>query len=91
VYSIITRFGKPKDFGRFLIQAGACLTHNTCHIECPTLVIGGRKDQIVGTEAAKEMADRIHGSGLLIYDEFGHVAYEEGKDFNRQVADFMLK
>jgi pimeloyl-ACP methyl ester carboxylesterase len=95
MYPIITRFGKPKDFSRFLIQAEACLIHNTYdeldRIECPTLVVGGKLDQIVGSEAAKEMADRIRGSKLLIYDEYGHAAYEESKDFNGLVVDFLLE
>lgn len=92
MYPIVSRVGKPKDFSRFLIQADACLTHNTYSelgkIQCPALVIGGGQDQVVGKDAAKEMADRIGNSSLLIYEELGHAAYEESKDFNQQVIDF---
>lgn len=94
-YPIVSRVGKPKDFSRFLIQANACLTHNTYSelgkIHCPTLVIGGGQDRVVGKEAAKEMAGKIDKSSLLIYEELGHAAYEESKDFNQQVIDFCLK
>nr|WP_223376531.1 alpha/beta hydrolase [Schnuerera sp. xch1] len=50
-YPIITRVGKPKDFKRFIIQANSCLTHNAYDeldkIKCPTLVIGGDRDNFV--------------------------------------------
>lgn len=85
--------GKPKSQERFLIQAGACITHNSFSelgkIHCPTLVIGGGMDQIVGgAEVQKEMADAINNCILHIYPELGHGAYEEAKDFNQRVLDF---
>lgn len=94
LYPLISRIGKPKDFNRFLIQADACLTHNTyndlCNIKCPTLIIGGDSDKIVGTEASPEMAGRINNSQLHIYEGLGHATYEEAKDFNRRVIIFFL-
>lgn len=93
MYPIVCRIGKPKDFSRFFIQAKACLAHNTYselgNILCPTLIIGGGQDQIVGKDAAKEMADRIDKSRLWVYEELGHAAYEESKDFNQKVIDFL--
>lgn len=93
-YPLISRIGKPKDFSRFLIQANACLTHNTYSelekIKCPTLIIGGDSDKVVGKDASEEMAEKVSGSRLIIYKGLGHGAYEEGKDFNRQVIDFLL-
>lgn len=94
LYPIICRVGNPKDFGRFLIQSDACLTHDTWDslgdIRCPTFVVGGDSDRVVGPDASPEMAERIGGSRLLVYKGLGHGAYEEGKDFNRQVLDFLL-
>ena len=43
----------------------------------------------MGTNAALEMADKIKQSKLIIYEGLGHGAYEETKDFNRQVLDFL--
>jgi pimeloyl-ACP methyl ester carboxylesterase len=87
--------GKPKDFTRFIIQANSCLQHNAyeqlAQIQCPTLVIGGGDDKIVGVEASKEIAEKIYGSDLIIYDKYGHAAYEEEKDFNAKVIDFLRK
>lgn len=94
LYPLISRMGKPKDFSRFLIQANACLTHNTYNelykIKCSTLIIGGDSDKVVGNDASKEMAEKITESRLIIYNGLGHGAYEEAKDFNQQVLDFLL-
>lgn len=92
-YPFLVRIGRPKDFKRFLIQAAACMEHNAYSeldkIECPTLVIGGDSDKIVGQNSSEELADRIKGSKLHIYKGLGHAAYEEAKDFNSRVIMFL--
>lgn len=93
LYPVMTRIGKPKDFRRFLIEAEACLSHNAHpalhRIGCPTLVVGGEADQVLGGEASMEIAEEITGSKLLMYPGLGHAAYEEAKDFNAQVLAFL--
>ena len=93
-YPIITRIGKPKDFNRFIIQANSCLNHNAYDeldkIKCPTLVIGGDRDSVVGENASEEMAERVNRSKLVLYKGLGHGAYEEAKDFNQQVLKFLI-
>ncbi|MGD1896184.1 MAG: alpha/beta fold hydrolase [Phormidesmis sp.] len=93
-YPVISRLGKPNSFRRFLIQAEACLDHDAYgelnRITCPTLVIGGGSDLVVGPNSSEEMAAQIEDSQLVIYPELGHGAYEETKDFNRQVKRFLL-
>lgn len=95
LYPVLTKVGKPKDFNRFLIEAKACLTHNAykklSKIKCPTLIIGGGKDNIVGVEASREIHEKIKNSELFIYDDYGHGVYEEAKDFNKRVYDFLVK
>ncbi len=95
LYPIVTKVGKPDDFSRFIIQAQACLVHDTYdrlpEIGCPTLVIGGGQDAIVGKEAAQEIAERIHGSRILIYERLSHAAYEEAKDFQDRIIAFLQK
>lgn len=94
LYPFLGRTGKPEGFGRFLIQAASCLSHNAYDeldkIMCPTLVIGGDCDRIVGPASASETAGKISGSELFIYHGFGHGLYEEAKDFNRRVLNFLL-
>lgn len=94
-YPIITKFGKPKDFSRFIVMANACITHNSYHelgkIVCPTLVIGGDSDKIVTGKASEEIAEGIAGSHLFMYKGLGHGVYEEAKDFNNHVLDFLTQ
>jgi len=93
LYPVLGRIGKPKDFSRFLIQAGACLRHDAYDqletIQCPALVIGGDSDRVVGADASAEIAKRISGSKLVLYKGLGHAAYEEAKDFHDQVLAFL--
>ena len=84
---------KPKSYRRFLINADAILRFDARNeldrIKCPVLIIGGAKDKTVGTEAANELHSLIKGSRLHIYEEYGHAAYEEAKDFNRRIFAFL--
>ncbi|MCL2020267.1 MAG: alpha/beta hydrolase [Oscillospiraceae bacterium] len=93
LYPLLSKIGKPKDFSRFIIQANACITHDTYDelekIKCPTLVIGVDNDKIVGVNSSEEIAAKIENSELIIYEGFGHGVYEEAKDFNRRVLDFL--
>lgn len=93
LYPFLGKIGKPKSFQRFLIQAASCITHNA-HDElnkilCPTLIIGGDCDKIVGIASAPAMAEQIKGSELFLYKGLGHAAYEEAKDFHGRVLDFL--
>ena len=93
-YPIISRIGKPKSFERFLIQANACINHDAyselSEIQCPTLVIGGDNDKVVGQNSSEEIAAKVKNSKLIVYEGLGHGAYEETKDFNQQVKGFLL-
>lgn len=91
---IAAKFSKPKDFSRFIILAKACLTCNTYEeldkIQCPVFVIGGRQDKIVTGEASEEIARKLQCE-CYMYEELGHAAYEEAKDFNRRIYEFLVK
>lgn len=84
---------KPKSYQRFLILAEACLNHNAyaelASIKAPTFVIGGGKDQAIGPDAAGELAERIPNATLKIYPQWGHGLYEEARDFNAVVLEFL--
>ena len=94
-YRLLGSVGKPKSFARFLTQAESCVTHNAYarldQIRCPTLVIGGTDDHIVTGEASLELAERIPGSTLYLYEGLGHGLYEEAPDFLGRVAAFCRK
>ncbi|WP_343209836.1 alpha/beta hydrolase [Anaerolentibacter hominis] len=93
LYPVLTRLGKPRDFDRFIIQADACIRHNAIDeldkIKCPACIIGADNDKIVGRNASLEIADRIEGSRIFIYPDMGHGVYEEAKDFNERVLNFL--
>lgn len=93
VYPLLTRLTKPKDLTRFIIQAYACITHNSeaelDKIKCPVLVIGGDADQIVGGQSSKELAEGIKNSQLILYSGMSHGLYEEASDFNTNVLTFL--
>lgn len=90
---LMGKLTKPKSYDRFFVQADACLTHNAYEdlhqIQTPTLVIGGEKDRSLGGDASKEIAERIPGAELRMYEQWGHGLYEEAKDFNQLVFSFL--
>lgn len=91
-YALLGNAGKPKSFARFLTQAESCLTHDTYDrlpgVACPTLVLGGTDDRIVTGLASREIAERIPGAQLYLYEGLGHGLYEEAPDWLGRVADF---
>lgn len=93
LYPFIGSIGKPKSYDRFLVNARAILGFDALEevnqIACPTLIVGGNDDKIVGIRASYEIHERITGSKLFIYPGLGHAAYEEAKDFNQRVLEFI--
>ncbi len=92
---VIGHLTRPKSYARFFIQAKACLTHDATEqlprITAPTLVIGGEKDLALGAEASRRIAAAIPHASLMMYPQWGHALYEEAKDFNRTVLEFLLQ
>ena len=84
---------RPKSYERFLILAEACLNHDAytelSNMKAPTFVIGGGQDQAIGPDAAGELAEHIPGAVLKVYPQWGHGLYEEAKDFNATVLEFL--
>ena len=93
LYPVIGQIGKPKSYDRFLVNAEAILgmeeTGEPEQISCPTLIIGGGEDRIVGVGASYELNERIRDSALFVYPSLGHAAYEEAEDFNARVLRFL--
>lgn len=89
---LLTVLQKPKDVQRFMILAKACLTCNSYEqldkIKCPVFVIGGQQDKIVSGKASEEIAEKLDCK-IYMYENLGHAAYEEAKDFNKRIYDFL--
>ena len=91
-FPLIARFTKPGDYDRFLKNGNAILRFDVreelSKISCPTLILAGGDDHIVGNDAANELHGGIAGSDLHVYEGLGHGAFEEAKDFYGRVLDF---
>lgn len=46
------------------------------------------QDKVVSGEASLEIAKKL-GCEIFMYDDLGHAAYEEAKDFNQRVYNFL--
>ena len=86
---------KPKDYTRFRILCESCLEHDARddlgRIGCPVLVIGASEDKVLGGEASEEIAAGIPGSELYMYEGYSHGVYEQAKDFNKRVLNYLLR
>ena len=61
-------------------------------IRVPTLVIAGEEDTVYPPELAREIARRIPGAELLMFERTGHLAnLEQPERFNHAVLDFLSR
>jgi 3-oxoadipate enol-lactonase len=61
-------------------------------ISVPTLVIAGDEDTVYPPELAREMARRIPGAELVMFERTGHLAnLEEPERFDKLVVDFLSR
>ena len=82
---------QPQPLHALEAQAAACTGHNVLddlpRIACPTLVIGGKDDIFTPRWMAEEIAERIPGCELHLYDGAGHAFHWECiDDFNPRIA-----
>ena len=86
---LLGAFRRPKDFTRFRILCESCLMHDVFaqldRIVCPTLIVGGEKDGVLGADASRELGAGISGSKLYVYEAYGHGLYEQANDFYDRV------
>ena len=86
---------KPKDYSRFRILCESCLEHDAYDeldkISCPVFIIGADSDGVLGGEASGEMAEKIPGAVLYMYEGYSHGVYEQAKDFNERVLNYLEK
>ncbi len=88
----VSRVGRPDDLYRLSVLTRSCLTCEAYdrlgEIRCPAFVIGGRRDKVLTGEASVEIAEKL-GCGIYLYEDLGHSAYEEARDFNDRVLAFL--
>ena len=93
LYRIMGIFGHIKDKQRIDIQALSCLKHDSLafleKINCPTLIVGAEKDDVLGVEASLRLHQHIKSNQLTILSECGHALYEQNNDFQKRVLVFL--
>lgn len=93
IIPLMGRLMKPQSYDRFFLQAKACRSHDAWdrlpQITASTLVMGGEKDNCLGPEASREIAERIPNAELKMYEQWGHGLYEEAEDFQETVLAFL--
>jgi hypothetical protein len=52
--------------------------------------LGGGKDMITTGNESVEIAKKLNCE-MHMYSEYGHAAYDEAKDFNSRIYDFLSK
>ena len=93
LYRIMGIFGRIKDKQRIDIQSVSCLKHDSLDflekINCPTLIIGAEKDDVLGVDGSLGLHQHIKDSQLTILPECGHALYEQNNDFQKRVLVFL--
>ena len=93
LYPVLGAVGKPSSYDRFLANADAILGFDMYdelpRLSCPTRILGGAEDRIVGADGSRKLHERIAGSELFLYEGLGHAAYEEAPDFYERVFRFL--
>ena len=92
-YPLLGLVGKPKTYDRFFTNTQAILSFDVSarlsSISCPTLMIGGETDDIVGVEESYYLQEHIPSSELYVYPGLGHALFEEAPDFYARVFAFL--
>ena len=93
LYRIMGIFGHIKDKQRIDIQALSCLKHDSLafleKINCPTLIIGAEKDDVLGVDGSLGLQQHIKGSQLIILSGCGHALSEKNENFQKRVLVFL--
>ena len=84
------------ELARFLILAegtrGFDVTDRLDRIRCPVLVIGSRRDAVLGGSASEQLAEGLRGSAdcqLYMYDGYGHAVYDCAPDYTQRMLRFL--
>ena len=84
----------PHLVGRHRVLTEACLSHDTTDvvgdIRCPTLVLAGSEDPVVGPGASRELARAVPTADLVVLEGLAHGFPEQAaRRTYRAVADLM--
>lgn len=82
-----------EELRRFVILASTIIGFDALdeveRITCPVLVIGSRDDRVLGGDASVQIAARLKGAELYLYDSYGHAAYDTAPDYKERLLRFL--
>ncbi|MBR6052111.1 MAG: alpha/beta hydrolase [Clostridia bacterium] len=86
------------ELNRFIVLAegmrGFDVKDGLGSIACPVLVVGDDTDEVLGADAAAEIASALKDRAdaeMLTYSSFGHAVYDTAPDFPKKLYDFFMK
>lgn len=95
VYNLFYKAISPKSYIKYETMLKACLKHNTTKelkkITAQTLIIGAKLDQVLGYEGSLLLNSKIKDSKLILYDDYSHGVYDQLKDFNKPIYEYLTR
>lgn len=83
-----------EEFKRLTILTGRMNEYDVysrlSEIKCPTLILCGDEDAVLGQNATTELA-QIKGSEIFVFKGFGHAVYDENPEFKERAKAFFTK
>lgn len=90
-FKLAEDLGTPADVEHFIPLAKACLGYDSreilSSIKCPVMVVGSNIDNVLGGESSRHLAQALDAQ-LLMYDKYGHAAYDEAPDLHDHLLKF---
>lgn len=87
---LISGAGRPAAAAACVALASHEIFERLAEIDCPTLVLWGDKDRVVGPSCAQRYADAIGGAELVVYEGIGHLPFIEAPQrFNEDIRRFL--
>lgn len=84
------------ELNRFIILAqsiqGFDVTSRLDGIRCPVLIIGEFADEVLGSDATMEIAEKIEemtDTNLFLYNGYGHAAFDTAPNYKKKIKDFL--
>lgn len=90
-FKLAENLGTPQDVARFIPLAKACQGYDSHaflkNIKCPVLVVGSNIDNVLGGKGSERLASALNAQ-LIMYDNYGHAAYDEAPDLHEHLLKF---
>ena len=94
--NVLTSLGRSvteEDLQRFIVLAegirGFDASRELSEIRCPVLVTGAEDDGVLGSNAARDIAEKLRNSELQLYNGYGHASYDTAPEYGSDMLAFL--